>query len=100
MLRKKKEKESRYLIQPADVDLPDDSDLVHVEEDPESSSSSLYLVGARCHPATRPEGVAHQEAAHDGHQDGGQVVLVASPPTPPSLAAKEENERKIKDCKM
>ena len=100
-LRKKKEKQSRYLIPPADVDLPDDSDLVHVEEDPvSSSSSSLYLVGAKCHQAARPEGVAHQEAAHDGHQDGGQVVLVASPPTPPSLAAKEENERKIKDCKM
>ena len=99
MLRKKKEKESRYLIPPADVDLPDDSDLVHVEEDP-VSSSSLHLVGAKCHRAARPEGVAHQEAAHDSHQDGGQVVLVASPPTPPSLAAKEENERKIKDCKM
>ena len=42
-LRKKKEKQSRYLIPPADVDLPDDSDLVHVEEDP-VSSSSLYLV--------------------------------------------------------
>ena len=99
MLRKKKEKESRYLIQPADVDLPDDSDLVHVEEDP-VSSSSLYLVGVRCHQAARPEGVAHQEAAHDGHQDGGQVVLVTPPPTPPSLAAKEENKRKINGCKM
>ena len=72
---------------------------MHVEEDP-VSSSSLYLVGVRCHQAARPEGVAHQEAAHDGHQDGGQVVLVASPPTPPSLAAKEENKRKINGCKM
>ena len=43
MFRKKKEKESRYIFPPADVDLPDDSDLVHVEEDP-VSSASLYLV--------------------------------------------------------
>ena len=71
MLRKKKEKESRYLIPPADVDLPDDSDLVHVEEDPGR--------------------VAEQEGGHNCHQDEGEVVLLLSPAAPSSLVDDEVN---------
>ena len=43
MLRKKKGKESIYRISPADVDLPDDSDLVHVEEDPVPDHYSCWV---------------------------------------------------------
>ena len=70
-LRKKKEKQSRYLIPPADVDLPDDSDLVHVEED--------------------PGGVADQEGGDDRHQDEGEIVLLLPPPASSSLVDDEVN---------
>ena len=66
------------IIWPADIDLLDDGDLVHVEEDP----------GA----------VADEEGGHDGHQQHAQVVLrhpaPAAPPLPdhqPDLVIQERD---------
>ena len=54
------------LIWPADVNLLDDGDLVHVEEDP----------GA----------VADEEGGHDGHQQDAEVVLLHPAATAPPLS--------------
>ena len=56
---------------PTLVDLLNDGDLVHVEED--------------------PGGVAEQERGHDCHQDEGEIVLLLSPAAPSSLVDDEVN---------
>ena len=48
------------------LNLLDDPDLVHVEEDPED--------------------VAEEEGGDDGHENHGKVVLLLSPPVLPPLA--------------
>ena len=55
---------SKKIILPADINLLDDSDLVHVEE--------------------KPGAVADEEGGHDGHQQHTQVVL--SQPAPAEAA--------------
>ena len=52
-------------FRPADIDLLNDGDLVHVEKDPRA--------------------VTDEEGGHDGHQEDAQVVLLDPTATPPSL---------------